>query len=402
VRALLPSGTVRWLHIRLQVTFTRIDGQLRADRGFCAARDVTTERQAEGKLRQAQRMTESVIEGAGALVYAKDLSGRYILFNHAWRSQNSLSPEQALGCTDEQLFGPEAAARLRANDQQVVQSGEPLLVQERVLVRGRAITYRSSKFPLFDDSGRIHAVCGVSTDITDVVEADRRKDEFLATLAHELRNPLAPIRNGLEILRRSGELSPKAERTREIMERQFRHLVRLVDDLLDVSRISRGKLELRLQPTTLQQCIAEALEASQAAIDAAGHTLSVDLPEQPLALQGDVTRLAQVVSNLVNNSVRYTPAGGHVRVSASAEAGQAVVRVSDDGAGITDDTLPLVFDLFAQGAEARRQVHGGLGIGLWLVRKLVEMHQGTIEAHSRGPGQGSTFTVRVPLTAPEG
>jgi PAS domain S-box-containing protein len=400
VRALLPSGTVRWLHIRLQVTFSEIDGQLRADRGFCAARDVTAERTAESRLRHAQRMTESVIEGAGALVYAKDLSGRYILFNHAWRSQNSLSPEQALGSTDEQLFGPEAAARLRANDLQVVQSGEPLQAQERVVVRGRAITYRSSKFPLFDEAGRIHAVCGVSTDITDVVEADRRKDEFLATLAHELRNPLAPIRNGLEILRRTGELSPKAEHTRQVMERQFRHLVRLVDDLLDVSRISRGKLELRVQPTTLQQCITEALEASQAAIEAAGHALSVDLPEQPLALHGDVTRLAQVVSNLVNNSVRYTPPGGHVRVSASAEAGQAVVRVSDDGCGISDDTLPLVFDLFAQGDAARQQVQGGLGIGLWLVRQLVEMHHGAIEAHSRGRDQGSTFTVRLPLASP--
>jgi PAS domain S-box-containing protein len=400
VRALLPSGTVRWLHIRLQVTFAEIDGQLRADRGFCAARDVTAERQAQSRLRQAQRMTESVIEGAGALVYAKDLSGRYILFNHAWRSQNSLSPEQALGATDEQLFGPETAARLRANDLHVLQSGEPLQVQERVVVRGRGITYRSSKFPLFDEGGQIYAVCGVSTDISDVVEADRRKDEFLATLAHELRNPLAPIRNGLEILRRSGELPAQAERTREIMERQLRHLVRLVDDLLDVSRISRGKLELRLQPLTLQQCIAEALEASQSAIEAAGHTLSVDLPEQPLALQGDLTRLAQVVSNLVNNAVRYTPPGGNVRVSAGAEAGQAVLRVSDDGAGIADDTLPLVFDLFAQGAAARQQVQGGLGIGLWLVRKLVEMHQGTIEAHSRGPGHGSTFTVRLPVAAP--
>jgi PAS domain S-box-containing protein len=258
----------------------------------------------------AQRMTESVIEGAGALVYAKDLDGRYILFNQAWRSQNSLSPEQALGIHRRAAVRPEAAARLRANDLQVVQSGEPLQAQERVMVRGRAITYRSSKFPLFDEAGRIHAVCGVSTDITDVVEADRRKDEFLATLAHELRNPLAPIRNGLEILRRTGELSPKAEHTRQVMERQFRHLVRLVDDLLDVSRISRGKLELRVQPTTLQQCITEALEASQAAIEAAGHALSVDLPAQPLALQGDVTRLAQVVSNLVNNSVRYTPPGG--------------------------------------------------------------------------------------------
>ncbi|MBA2962716.1 MULTISPECIES: PAS domain-containing protein [Ramlibacter] len=396
VRALLPSGIVRWLHIRLQVTFSEVDGQLRPDRGFCAARDVTAERQAESRLRAAQRMTESVIEGAGALVYAKDLAGRYILFNHAWRTQTALTPEQALGATDDQLFGPEAARQLRANDRQVAESGEPLQVQERVVMNGRTIVYRSSKFPLYDDSGRIHAVCGVSTDVTDVVEADRRKDEFLATLAHELRNPLAPIRNGLEILRLS-QLAPKAERTREIMERQFRHLVRLVDDLLDVSRISRGKLELRLQPTTLQQCIAEALEASQGAVEAAGHSLAVDLAPQPLRLHGDPTRLAQVVGNLVNNATRYTPPGGHLRVSARAEGGQAVLQVSDDGSGIAAETLPRVFDLFAQGTAAPHQAQAGLGIGLWLVRKLVDRHHGTIEACSDGPGRGSTFTVRLPL-----
>ena len=397
VRALLPGGEIRWLHIRLQVTFSEVDGVLRPDRGYCAARDVTAERQAETRLREAQRMTEAVVEGAGALVYAKDLQGRYILFNQAWRSQTALSPEQAMGATDEQLFGAGAAARLRANDDEVARTGEPLQVQERVTVRGRDFVYRSHKFPLHDDAGRVHAVCGVSTDITDVVEADRRKDEFLATLAHELRNPLAPIRNGLEILRRSGELSARGERTREIMERQFRHLVRLVDDLLDVSRISRGKLELRLQPTTLQQCVEDALEACQGAIEAAGHHLTVELHPQPLALHGDATRLAQVVSNLVNNAARYTPPGGQLAVRATAEDGWAVVRVGDNGLGIAADTLPSVFDLFAQGEAARSEALGGLGIGLWLVRKLVEMHRGSIEAQSAGPGQGSTFTVRLPL-----
>jgi PAS domain S-box-containing protein len=398
VRALLPSGTVRWLHIRLQVTFDEVDGVLRPDRGYCAARDVTAERQAESRVRAAQRMTESVIEGAGALVYAKDLEGRYILSNHAWRSQNALTPAKAQGATDVELFGAEAARQLRANDLQVIATGQPLEVQETVTVRGRTISFRSSKFPLHDDAGRIHAVCGVSTDITDVIDADRRKDEFLATLAHELRNPLAPIRNGLEILRRSA-LQPQAERTREIMERQFRHLVRLVDDLLDVSRISRGKLELRLQPTTLQQCIQEALEASEGAVQAAGHALQVELPPEPVQLQGDLTRLAQVVSNLVNNSVRYTPAAGAIRIAATVEDGVALIRVSDNGSGIAAATLPHVFDLFAQGDSALRQAQGGLGIGLWLVRKLVEMHHGSIDAESAGPGQGSTFTVRLPLAA---
>jgi PAS domain S-box-containing protein len=396
VRALLPSGYVRWLHIRLQVTFAEIDGVMRPHRGICAARDVTTERVAERRLQAAQRLAESVIEGAGALVYAKDLAGRYILANQAWRAQHRLmAPEQAHGVSDEQIFGAATAALLRANDEQVARTGQPLLVQERVDKDGQPVVYRSSKFPLYDEDGQIYAVCGVSTDITDVVEADQRKDEFIATLAHELRNPLAPIRTGLEILKRVGELPPQAARTREVMERQLTHMVRLVDDLLDVSRISRGRLELRLEPITLDQVIQSALEACQPAIDAAGHALSVEQAAMPLRVHADHTRLAQVVSNLVGNAIRYTPAGGRIEVSTRAEAGQAVIAVTDTGVGIAPGMLERIFDLFTQGSTAQRQ--GGLGIGLWLVRRLVELHHGQIDATSPGPGQGSVFTVRLPL-----
>ena len=210
VRALLPSGLVRWLHIRLQIVFGEVDGERRPLRGICAAREATAEMAAERKLRAAQRLTESVIEGAGALVYAKDLHGRYILSNQAWRRLHGLAPEDVDEITDDRIFGPEGAGVLQANDSAVRASGEAVLVQERVLLRGQPVVFRSSKFPLFDENGQVYAVCGVSTDITDVVEADRRKDEFLATLAHELRNPLAPIRTGLEILRRVGELPPAA------------------------------------------------------------------------------------------------------------------------------------------------------------------------------------------------
>jgi len=399
VRALMPSGTVRWLHIRLQVSFSLVDGQLRPDRGICAARDVTAERVAEHKLRAAQRLTESVVEGAGALVYAKDLQGRYILSNQAWRTRHALSPEQADGATDEQIYGARVAATLHANDEQVARTGQPLLVQERVVLQQREVIYRSSKFPLYDEAGRVHAVCGVSTDITDVVQADRRKDEFIATLAHELRNPLAPIRTGLEIMRRAGELPPAVARTRDMMERQLKHMVRLVDDLLDVSRISRDKLELRLAPLTLDQVVQHALEASQPAIDAAGHALDVRLPPQPLQVRGDLTRLAQVVSNLLNNAAKYTPAPGHIAVAVRAEGGEAVIEVTDDGAGIAPQLLSHVFDLFAQGTRDAEATQGGLGIGLWLVKKLVELHHGRIEAASEGPGRGSRFTVRLPLLA---
>src|SRR5205085_5229175 len=208
---------------------------------------------------------------------------------------------------------------------------------------GQMAVFRSSKFPLYDDSGQVYAVCGVSTDITDVLETDRRKDEFIATLAHELRNPLAPIRTGLEILRRVGELPPTAARTRDMMERQLTHLVRLVDDLLDVSRVSRGKLELRPQVLALEQVVDEALDTCRPAIAAAGHALAVELPQQPLRVRGDLTRLAQVFSNLVNNAAKYTPPGGRIVLRARAEGQEAVVEVEDNGSGIAAEMLPHVF-----------------------------------------------------------
>jgi PAS domain S-box-containing protein len=397
VRAQLPSGTVRWLHIRLQVVFSLIDGRLQPERGICAARDVTTQMIAERQLRAAQQLTTSVIEGAGALVYAKDLQGRYILSNETWRRLHGLTPEQAHFITDDQLFGAEAAARLRANDHQVIASGQPVAVQERGELHGQPAVFRTSKFPLYDETGQIYAVCGVSTDITDVVQADRRKDEFIATLAHELRNPLAPIRTGLEILRRVGELPPVAARTRDMMDRQLTHMVRLVDDLLDVSRVSRGKLELRPQPLTVAQVLSEALDTCQPALAAAGHTLALDLPREELRVQGDLTRLAQVFGNLVHNAIKYTPAPGHIAVRAQADGDTVAVDVSDNGNGIAAEVLPQVFELFAQGAGVTHAGQGGLGIGLWLVQRLVGLHHGRIEAHSAGPGAGSTFTVRLPL-----
>lgn len=397
VRLLLPSGTVRWLHIRLQVTFSMVDGKLAPDRGVCAAHDVTEERLAGLRLQAAQRLTESVIEGAGALVYAKDRDGRFILSNQAWRTLHGLTAEQAARVTDVDVFGAETAALLRENDRRVVETGQPLQVQERAVVGGRTVTYRSSKFPLYDEVGAIYAVCGVSTDITDVVEADRRKDEFIAVLAHELRNPLAPIRYGLELLRRAGDLPAPAERTRDMMERQLNHMVRLVDDLLDVSRISRGKLELKPQPLTLAEAVQHALEATQPAISAAGHALDVQLPANAVPLHGDLTRLAQVFSNLLHNACKYTPAGGRIDLTARPDGAQVVVAVTDNGRGIDPAVLPHVFDLFAQGGRNSPDSQGGLGIGLWLVKRLVELHGGSIEAQSAGPGRGSVFTVRLPV-----
>jgi signal transduction histidine kinase len=182
-----------------------------------------------------------------------------------------------------------------------------------------------------------------------------------------------------------------------MMERQLTHMVRLVDDLLDVSRVSRGKLELRPEPLALDQVLADALETCQPAVAAAGHSLTVSMPQQPVQVRGDLTRLAQVFSNLVNNATKYTPAGGRIEVRTRVEGREAVVEVQDNGSGIAPELLPQVFEMFAQGQGANGTGVGGLGIGLWLVRKLVELHHGSIEANSAGVGRGSTFTVRLPL-----
>jgi signal transduction histidine kinase/PAS domain-containing protein len=229
-----------------------------------------------------------------------------------------------------------------------------------------------------------------------LTEADRRKDEFLATLAHELRNPLAPIRNGLHIMRMSPH-SNKLGELRDMMDRQVTHLVRLIDDLLDVSRVRQGKIDLRKQRITLQSAVEAATEASRPLIEDSKHLLVLDLPEQALWLDADLTRVAQIIGNLLNNAAKYTPEGGLITVTAYSENGYAVLSVSDTGVGIPTEMLPKVFDLFTQVDRNLERSQGGLGIGLALVRQLLDIHGGTIEAHSAGAGQGSTFTVRLPL-----
>jgi signal transduction histidine kinase len=228
-----------------------------------------------------------------------------------------------------------------------------------------------------------------------LTEADRRKDEFLATLAHELRNPLSPIRNGLDILRAS-PTAPKAEEIRDMMDRQLSHLVRLVDDLLDVSRVSQGKVELRKQQIALSELIKTAVEASNPLISAGRHELILDLPDAEVWLDADLTRLSQVVSNLLNNAAKYTPEGGRIVLSARRDGDEVAIAVSDNGIGIPADMLPRVFDLFTQVRDTLDRSHGGLGIGLALVKQLVEMHGGSIAAESAGPGKGSSFRLRLP------
>ena len=229
-----------------------------------------------------------------------------------------------------------------------------------------------------------------------IQDEDHRKNEFLAMLAHELRNPLAPISNAVHILRVGANDPAKIEWARDLIGRQLKQLVRLVDDLLDVSRITRGKIELKLETVDVAQVAAAAIETSRPNIDAQRHTLSLQLPVEPLALRGDFARVAQILSNLVNNAAKYTPKGGRISLSAAREDDEIVFRIRDSGVGIPPEFIPSIFDPFTQVDRTLARSHGGLGIGLTLVRRLVEMQSGRVSVRSEGRNRGSEFTVRLP------
>jgi len=273
------------------------------------------------------------------------------------------------------------------------------------LRNGEAHTLMGNAAPLRDSYGNVRGAVVALIDLTErkhieaqLKEAHRRKDEFLATLAHELRNPLAPVRSGVAILRKErGDAI--ASKTLAMMERQLAHMVRLIDDLLDVSRIAGGKIILRREPVLLQDVVEQAVEASRPFLDAAGHVFDVELPAEKLWVDGDENRLGQVISNLLTNAAKYTPDGGHVRLILDRTGDRARIRVIDDGMGIPREVLGEVFDMFTQVNRTLHRAQGGLGVGLSLVRRLVEKHGGQVEAHSEGLGHGSTFTVTLPLAA---
>jgi PAS domain S-box-containing protein len=236
---------------------------------------------------------------------------------------------------------------------------------------------------------------------SELKEADRKKDEFLAMLAHELRNPLAPIRNAVHILRMRGVDNATATRAKDVIERQIQHMVRLVDDLLDVSRIMESKIELRREPVEIDAVVARAVETAQPAIDAQGHELTITLPPVPVTVDADPVRLAQVLSNLLTNAAKYMESGGRIWLSAESQGGELVLRVRDAGIGIAPDLLPRIFDLFVQAEHGVGRAQGGLGIGLTLVKRLVELHGGSVTAHSEGLAKGSEFIVRLPAQPPK-
>ena len=370
------------------------------------------EQRLEAKEERYRALFESIDEGFCVVKLLRGPDGevydfRYEEANEAFSVHTSL--ENPVGRTMRELVPGYEGTRFRVYDR-VARTGEATrFVQEDRMMKRWFDIYASRLggegsdlvAVLFSDiTQRLLAEQDLRRLNEELAQANRRKTEFLATLAHELRNPLAPLSNGLHLMRMASTKPELLEKTRQMMERQIQHMVHLVDDLLDVARISTGKVELRRQRIDLKDVVATAVETSASLVDAAGHKLSVEMPGEPLPMDADPTRIAQVVSNLLNNAAKYTPQGGRIALKVRAEGRDAVLSVTDSGVGIAPDALEKVFEMFAQVPSAGKP-QGGLGIGLSLVQSLVALHGGSVSASSRGTGQGSTFTVRLPLLSQE-
>ncbi len=368
-------------------------------------RDDTERKRYEHASKESEEKFRLLADTIPQLAWMARPDGSIFWYNRRWYDYTGTTPEQMLGWGWQSVHDPAVLPRVLERWKASIATGAPFdMVFPLKGADGQFRPFLTRVNPLRDEAGHTLYWFGTNTDVSEIKQmeaalrdADRRKDEFLATLAHELRNPLAPLRNSLQILKVPRLDAAAVERTREMMERQMHHLVRLVDDLLDVSRVMRGKVVLRRERVELAAVVARAVETAQPLIDAQRHELTVCLPDESLPLDADPVRLAQVVGNLLTNAAKYTEPGGHIWLTARREGGEAVLRVRDTGIGIAPEMLPKVFDLFVQADHAAARSQGGLGIGLTLVQNLVAMHGGSVRADSAGLGKGSEFVVRLPL-----
>ena len=368
------------------------------------------------ELRQRLRSLRALIDSAPVpIAIALDPECRSISANRALSALLRLPGDANISLTP--AGGAPPLYRIQRNGRDVPPEELPMqyaiahrtsVTNEIEIVRsdGSVVYVQNDVEPLFDTHGRIYGCVSICVDVTDrklgelaLRGADRRKDEFLATLSHELRNPLAPIRTAVELMRLARTDPDIVERARATIERQLLHLVRITDDLLDVARITQNRIELKRARIDLREVVQSAVEAARPMIDAQGLTLTLDIPARPVWIDADATRLGQAFSNLLNNAAKYTERGGQVRVFAGATDGTATVSLADTGLGIPSEMLPRIFEMFTQLHAHREHAQGGLGIGLTLAKRLVELHGGTIEARSQGPGLGSQFDVRLTVAS---
>lgn len=378
-------------------------------------RDVTAQRLVErekaNQLHTA-RLLASIVETSNDAIIAKSLDGIIQSWNAAAERLFGFTAEEAIGQHISLVIPSE---RLAEEEEIIASLRDGRRIEhyetERVRRDGQRINVSLTISPIKDDAGNVIGASKIVRDVTDrrrleddlrrlaadLSENDRRKNEFLATLAHELRNPLAPMSNMLEVVKHANGDGIVLKQAHDTIERQLGQMVRLVDDLLDLNRITHDRLELRRSEVELSSVIQQGVEVARPLIDAAGHELTVDLPDRPVYLNADRARLAQLFGNLLNNSCKYTRANGMISLTAKLDGDQVVVTVKDNGAGIPADKLDSIFDMFMQVDRTAERSQGGLGIGLTLVKRLAEMHGGTIEAKSGGEGQGSEFVVTLPV-----
>jgi PAS domain S-box-containing protein len=372
--------------------------------------DLSDRRRAQASLRRSTALLRAISDASSDVIYAKDRDGRMIFANPAALALIGRGgEEQVAGHTDAELLeDPEAAAQVMANDRRVMESGVAAEFEERVpLPDGTERIWLSRKTPYRDEDGRVVGLLGISRDVTErtravasLRESDRRKSEFLAVLSHELRNPLAPISNSVQLLLRVEPGSSAAQRALGVIERQTAQLARLVDDLLDLTRISLGKVELQRAPLDLRELVRRGVEDLRSVAARGGVTLRGDAGGEPLWTVGDATRLAQALGNLVHNAVKFTPPGGFVDVRLRRDGAQARLAVRDTGEGLDPARIESMFEPFVQAEQTLARPQGGLGLGLALVKGFVEMHGGRVEARSEGPGRGAEFVLRLPLSDP--
>ena len=366
-------------------------------------------RRAEGALRESEERFRQMAENIDDVFWMLDpSSGQLLYVSPAYRrlwGDDANAPVPGAGHWAGRIHPQDVDAVGTAY--RALATGEPYEIEYRVVhSNGETRWVAERAFPVRDARERIVRLAGIVNDISerkanDMVlrDADRRKDEFLAMLAHELRNPLAPIRNAIELLDPSRSPSPENfDAMRAVIGRQVKHLSRLVDDLLDVARITQGKITLRQEIVGLAAAIEAAIETANPTLSKKGHTLKTSMPDEPLFIVGDGVRIAQVLGNILSNAAKYTPQGGDILIAVRELDDDVQISVRDNGVGMTAETIPHIFDLFVQSENSLERSEGGLGIGLPLARTLVELHGGQIEAFSNGPGQGSEFVVRLPLT----
>jgi signal transduction histidine kinase/CheY-like chemotaxis protein len=362
---------------------------------------------AERRSRQLQQQLQLAVDASELGTFHCELPLDKILCNDRCKAHFWLPPDAEIDFdTFYSILHPDDRERTRLAVEACVDQGHDYDTEFRTVSQNGAIRWlRATGRTYHDDSREALRFDGMTQDITEskareqeLSAANRRKDEFLAMLAHELRNPLAPIRNAVEIMRTVGSSDDRINKGSDTISRQLQHLVRLVDDLLDVSRVTQGKVLLQREALELTGVISRGIELARPLIDARRHKLEVTLPAiGELIVEGDATRLAQVIGNLLDNAAKYTEDGGSIHLSATRDNESVVIRVRDNGVGISPDLLPRVFDLFIQAERSADRAQGGLGIGLSLVKNLIELHGGTVEARSNGPGNGSEFIVRLPV-----